>query len=97
MLSTFKPRLQKIMRKSSTEGWKRVEIASHSLISAYNKGMGGTDRMDQLNSYYRFNHKGIRWTLRLITHFLGVSVINANILYNASNPKSPMTSFDFFD
>ena len=59
--------------------------------------MGGTDRMDQLNSYYKFHHKGIRWTLRLITHFLGVSVVNANILYNASSPDSRMNSHEYFD
>ena len=97
MLSTIKPRLQRIMRKSATLGWKKAEMPSHSLIPAYNFGMGGTDRMDQLNSYYKFNHKGIRWTMRLFTHFLGVSVVNANILYNASNPDSRMNSHQFFD
>ena len=48
MLSHIKPRLLNIMRKSSERGWKRVEIPSHSLIPAYNSGMGGTDRMDQM-------------------------------------------------
>ena len=97
MLSTIKPRLQKIMRKSSTLGWKRAEIPSHSLIPAYNFGMGGTDRMDQLNSYYKFHHKGIRWTHRIFTHFLGVSVVNANILYNVSNHTKRMSSVQFFN
>ena len=97
MLSTIKPRLQKIMRKSSTLGWKRAEISSHSLIPAYNFGMGGTDRMDQLNSYYHFNHKGIRWTHRIITNFLGVSVVNANILYNQSFNKNRLSSVQFFN
>ena len=97
MLSTIKPRLQKIMRKSSTLGWRRAEINSHSLIPAYNFGMGGTDRMDQLNSYYSFHHKGIRWTHRIFTHFLGVSVVNANILYNLSFTKNRMSSVQFFN
>ena len=97
MLSSFKPYLLKIKRKSSADGWRRVEIDSHSLIRAYNYGMGGTDRMDQLNSYYLFIHKGIRWTHRLISHFLGISVLNAHILYNMSNNGSRLSSIEFFD
>ena len=38
MLSTFKPYHQKIMRKSATQGWRKREIDSHSLIPAYNFG-----------------------------------------------------------
>ena len=97
MLSTIKPKLQKIKRKSAILGWKKAEIASHSLIPAYNHGMGGTDRMDQCNSYYHFNHKGIRWPHRIFTHFLGVSVVNAMIIYNLSNPKKKLSSVDFFN
>jgi hypothetical protein len=97
MLSSIKPSLVKIWRKSSTDGWKRVEIDSHSLIKAYNYGMGGTDRMDQLNSYYNFNHKGIRWTHRVFTHFLGVAAMNACILYNKSNGMKRLSSIQFMD
>jgi hypothetical protein len=97
MLSLIKPRLQKICRKSADFGWKKVDIMSHSLITAYNLGMGGTDRMDQMNSYYRFNHKGIWWTHRVVTHFLGVYVINANILYNASGTETTFNTHQFFD
>jgi hypothetical protein len=53
--------------------------------------------MDQLNSYYNFYHKGIRWTHRIYSHFLGVSVVNACILYNNSNPLRRLTSIEFFD
>jgi hypothetical protein len=97
MLSTIQPNLLRIKRKSSADGWRRVEIPSHSLIRAYNYGMGGTDRMDQLNSYYLFNHKGIRWTHRLLSHFLGVSVLNAHIIYNMINVDAPLSSIEFFD
>ena len=53
--------------------------------------------MDQCNSYYHFNHKGIRWPHRIFTHFLGVSVVNAMIIYNLSNPKKKLSSVDFFN
>ena len=59
--------------------------------------MGGTDRMDQLNSYYSFQHKGIKWTHRNFSHFLGVSVVNASIIYNLSNPQARMSNIEFFD
>ena len=53
--------------------------------------------MDQLNSYYHFNHKGIRWKHRLFSHFLGVSVINACIIYNLQNPENKRNSIEFLD
>ena len=97
MLSTIRPKLQEIMRKSAAEGWKRVAISSHSLIPAYNFGMGGTDRMDQMNSYYGFHHKGIKWTHRIFTHFLGVCVVNAYILYGESKAHKKLSKIEFFD
>jgi len=97
MLSTIQPMLMNLARKSSTNGWRRVELPSHSLIQYYNYGMGGTDKIDQLNSYYHFNHKGIRWTHRLLSHFLGVSVINACIIYNIKNPEEKQNSIEFLD
>ena len=53
--------------------------------------------MDQLNSYYHFNHKGIRWTHRLLSHFLGVSVINACIIFNLQNPDNKRNSIEILD
>ena len=53
--------------------------------------------MDQMNSYYNFNHKGIRWTHRVFTHFLGVSAVNACILYNNSKPPKKLSSIEYFD
>jgi hypothetical protein len=97
MLSTIRPRLLTIHRKSSSLGWKKAEIPSHSLIPAYNYGMGGTDKLDQLSSYYNFTHKGIRWTHRMITDFLGVSEVNATTLYNMSDPQKKISLIEFFD
>jgi hypothetical protein len=97
MLSTIKPKLQNIQRKSATLGWNKAEIPSHSLIPAYNHGMGGTDKLDQLSSYSRFTHKGIRWTHLIISNFLGVSVVNATILHNMSNPQKMLSLIEFFD
>ena len=97
MLSTIQPNLINLARKSSTNGWRRVELPSHSLIQYYNYGMGGTDKMDQLNSYYHFNHKGVRWTHRLLSHFLGVSVINACIIFNIKYPEEKQNSIEFLD
>ena len=53
--------------------------------------------MDQLNSYYHFNHKGIRRTHRIFTHFFGVSVVNANILYNQTFHEKMLSSVQFFN
>ena len=53
--------------------------------------------MDQLNSYYHFDHKGIRWTHRIFTHFLGVSLVNAAILFNTSKGNKRLSSIQFMD
>lgn len=59
---------------------KRILISRPALISAYNYGMGGVDRCDQLLSFYRIKTKSVKWYKRILFHFLDLSLVNAYIL-----------------
>ena len=52
-------------------------------IKVYNQAMGGTDKFDQLGSYYDDRTRRNKWQKRIYSHFLRASVVNAMILYNS--------------
>lgn len=84
LLSTFKPTGQTNLRKTkhSQGGCTETAVSAPSTIDAYNRCMGGTDRFDQLLSYYDDRSKTLSWKLRVITHFFRGSCINSMILKN---------------
>ena len=44
--------------------------------------MGGTDASDQAVSYYRPRVKTVAWPIRIFTHYINVSVVNAHIIFD---------------
>ena len=56
-------------------------ISCPTIISAYNRHMGGVDFTDQMKVYYSYNRKSKRWWIRLFFHFIDTAVINAFVLY----------------
>ena len=69
MISTL---FTKITRNAKTpQGvYELVTINCPTVVKSYNRGMGG-----QLGSYYKDRHRSFHWQMRLITHFLRVSVV----------------------
>lgn len=51
-----------------------------TLIHIYYKFTGGIDGFDQMIQYYRTTVASKRWQIRVFTHFLTCSVVNAHIL-----------------
>ena len=43
--------------------------------------MGGVDTGDQLQSYYGFSHRTVKWWRRLFFHLIDLAIVNAYILY----------------
>ena len=43
--------------------------------------MGGVDTGDQLQLYYGFSHRTIKWWRRLFFHLIDLAIVNAYILY----------------
>ena len=64
-----------------------VTVLSPTNISAYNEAMDGTDLFDQFGSYLRSNLRSRAWQLRIYTHFLLASAVNASILQNYGAAK----------
>ena len=57
-------------------------------ILAYNKGKSGIDKSDQMASYATSLRKGVKWYRKLgIELILGISVVNAWILYEKASLK----------
>lgn len=52
-----------------------------NLICLYNKSMGGTDGFDQKLTYYWPQIRSTKWTVRVLIHFMYVSIINSHILF----------------
>ena len=71
-----------------------LDIALPTIVAAYNGSMYGTDLFDQFGSYYDPRTRSIAWQMRIYTHFLRASCINANILYNTIfGTKLPLREF----
>jgi hypothetical protein len=82
---------------SQVKRWDKIKkayiyIPIPALIKAYNKGMGGVDRCDQLLSFYRIKTKAKKWYKRGLYHFLDVALVNAFILYKETK-QLPLYEF----
>ena len=66
-----------------------IELAVPHVVQRYNASMGGVDRMDQLRSYFPIGRSGRRWWKYLFWGFMNIAVVNAYILWKASNRPLP--------
>lgn len=64
-------------------------------IVHYNKCMGGVDRQDQMQSYYPFARKTVRWYKKIGIHVIQMLLMNSFFLYNKFNIGSNMSLYDF--
>jgi len=96
MLSTF-PSYKLPVRRRTNRGneWININVPRPTVIGVYNTGMGGTDKFDQLNSYYDSRLRTKKWQIRLYNHFLRAAVVNACILYNGDK-KDPIPLITYF-
>lgn len=98
ILSTFPTKKSSVRRNTKTANgeFQPIEIDQPTVVAAYNKGMGGTDKLDQFTSYYDDRHRSACWQMRIYLHFLRVAAVNANILYNHGKPpKDRLTLLEF--
>lgn len=64
-------------------------------IANYNKYMSGIDRQDQMNSYYPFLRKTIRWYKKIGIHVIQMLILYSYNLYNKLQVGSKMTLYEF--
>lgn len=58
-----------------------VEVERPSVVTTYNKFMGGVDLLDGMLSLYRIHVRSKKWYHRLLWHFFDLIVVQAWILY----------------
>ena len=63
-------------------------------IEDYNQSMGGVDKADQLVLYYGYAHRAMKWWKRVFFHMLDLALVNAHILFNATN-EAKKTQLEF--
>ena len=96
MLSTYRPGNDMIVRNSTAPDGKyqKIRLARPTNIGDYNHGMGGTDVFDQYCSYYRTMVRTKKWPMKIFTHFIMASIVNAFILYKYnSHDDATLLSF----
>lgn len=76
---------------------KKVAIPQPALVTQYNRGMGGTDRMDQNLNSYRINIRNKKWWWPLFAFAVDTAVCNAWYLYRCSPAavQMPLSLLDF--
>lgn len=57
--------------------------------------MSDIDRQNQMNSYYPFSRKTIRWYKKVGIHVIQIILLNSYNSYNQSQVGSKMTLYDF--
>ena len=102
LLSSYAPMLGSCKRNVAEDNVRGVRVDYHELeiarpttVRDYNLLMSGTDEQDQKASYYRYEHKTIKWIHRIFTHFVMSCCVNANILYNWTYPADKIVLKNF--
>ncbi|CAK1602445.1 unnamed protein product [Parnassius mnemosyne] len=78
-----------------------VDVTAPKIVKNYNQHMGGVDVLDQQMECYRTFIKTKKWTLKLLTHFFDLALVNSWRLYrndcNRNNyaRKDTMPLLDF--
>lgn len=83
LLSSFATYEDICLRRTKPDANKctKMTLARPSNIGDYNKGMGGTDAMDQKLSYYRPKLRYRKWPKKMIFHLVWLCITNAHIIY----------------
>ena len=61
-------------------GREETAASKLSLVNDYNKFMGGVDRNDALIGNYSSVRKTLKWTVKVVFHFIEEAFLNAYIL-----------------
>ena len=68
-------------RRSRTAPDGQEGILKPLIVEEYKKNTRGVDTSDQLQSYYGFSHRTVKWWRWLFFHLIDLAIVNAYILY----------------
>jgi hypothetical protein len=91
---TYKSIVERVSKELGVyQGKKNIDIPTTIIV--YNSTMGGTDKFDQLISYYHTMVSSTRWPVRIFTQFFHASIVNAHILYKLNHPRITRNDVNF--
>lgn len=72
-----------------------IEVSRPYAVKQYNMFMGGVDLVDRMVAHYPHGFKNKKWYLRIVFHFINVTIVNAWHLYKikTNQPKYPLLAF----
>ena len=79
-----------VMLSSNADAWQVTVQSSNqyippsikpAVINAYNQNMNGVDVADQLDVYYSFQRKTLKWWRKVFFWLLEVAVVNSYLVY----------------
>ena len=94
MLSTiFEAKTIKKLRYCKKEK-KKIPFDKPKIIEMYNKNMGGVDLLDQMNSYYIWEHRESKWWRSIALWYQETVITNCYIIWKIFK-DSKISHFDF--
>ena len=72
------------------------ETLKPQTVVSYNRHKAGVDKHDQMASYYPMSRKTLKWWKKLFFHFFQLGTIQAQKLYNLSNPRNKQLKLSTF-
>ena len=63
-------------RRSRTATDGQEDILKPLVVEEYNRHMAGVDTGDQLQSYYGFSHRTVKWWRWLFFHLIDLAIVN---------------------
>lgn len=84
-----------MVSRYSVASKSRIQVKQPSLITQYNKHMGGVDLFDQNLNAYRVGIRGRKWYSSIVTYLVDAAVSNSWILYRylEDNPTLDLLAF----
>lgn len=72
------------------------ELVKPLPIIHYNANMKGTDRQDQMMSYYPLERKTLRWYKKIFVHIIHMCLTNSYMLYNMNRVENGLKKVTLF-
>ena len=76
---------------------KFIDINQPHIVSTYNSHMGGIDKTDFLIALYRIKIKTRKWPLRMLDHFINMSITNSWLEYKRDMAELKQPAISLLD
>ena len=72
---------------------EEISVAHPAIVANYNRFMGGVDKADMLSALYRSKCRTRKWYMRIFTHLLSITAVNAWCIYRQIGGNGSLKDF----